>query len=144
MKAWLVSWIAASGRAEAEVADEVILVLNSQWAIERVAAIVELFYTASTSDVGELARNARRPAATPYRATIENYRITCGHNPYLYARLVSDVEVTRDSPEAYELISWTEPDHLALAGSRVVKTANGNRRSFQRRRDGPAWSGLTR
>ena len=41
---------------------------------------------------------AKRRSNNPYKADIRNGRIHCGHNPFLYARVVSDlkIEITDD------------------------------------------------
>ncbi len=91
MKAWLITWEWANDAAA--VADRVVGVLNSHWGDRRVADIVEFLYSNASSSVDELAYYAKKPSNNPCRADIRNGGIHCGHNPFLYARKVSDLRV---------------------------------------------------
>jgi hypothetical protein len=107
MKAWLITW-EWSGEAAA-VADKVIGILNSRWPTERVSRIIEFLYNHCTSTVNEMAIYARSPNKNPYRAKRDfNSQITCGHHPWLWARLVDNLEVTVNTQTNIETISWNE------------------------------------
>jgi hypothetical protein len=97
--AWLVTRQGTRGRRV-----KVVAVLNSRWSVRRVANAVELFYGSQTYSAPEMARFAVRPSANPYRPTIEKFgRMDCGHNPWLYARRVSNLRrVNRQ-------LRWEEP-----------------------------------
>ena len=88
MNAWLVTW--EWDNDAAAVADVIATVLSPRLSEERVASIVELLYANATSNVVELCSIAKRPSDNPYKAQLERGRINCGHNPYLWARKVSD------------------------------------------------------
>jgi hypothetical protein len=103
MKAWLITWDWAGDAAA--VADEVVGVLNPRWAERRVADIVEFLYSNTSANISELAHYAKRPSNNPYRAEIRNGRIHCGHNPFLYARIVTDLKIAIGS-DGKESITW--------------------------------------
>jgi hypothetical protein len=108
MKAWLITWEWMADSAA--VADEVAAILNPRWSGARVAGIVEFLYAKCTATASELAAYAGRPARNPYRANQDfNCHITCGHHPWLHARLVDDLAVSRDPETGIETIAWTEP-----------------------------------
>jgi hypothetical protein len=91
MKAWLITWD-WTGDAAA-VADVVVGVLNPRWGDIRVADMVEFLYSNTTANICELAHYAKRPSNNPCRSKIWNGRIHCGHNPFLCARIVSDLKI---------------------------------------------------
>ena len=81
------------------------MILNPRKSEKGVAEIVECLYAAHAYSPAEMLRIAKSKRANPYPAKIEHYgRIHCGHNPFLYARLVSDLRVEPDGG-----IKWTEP-----------------------------------
>jgi quinol-cytochrome oxidoreductase complex cytochrome b subunit len=66
--------------------------------------IVEMLFAAFRYTPEEQLRYVRSPKDNPYPATVSQFqRITCGHNPLLFARLVRDLHM-----EGEEL-KWTEP-----------------------------------
>lgn len=121
MKAWLITWD-WSGDAAA-VADVVVGALNPRWGNKRIADIVEFLYSNTTANISELAHYAKKPSNNPYRATNRNGRIYCGHNPFLYARIVTDLKIKINS-EGKESITWMEPPSYDITNdqTRVVRT----------------------
>jgi hypothetical protein len=108
MKAWLVTWEWLSN--EATVADHIAAILNSRWSIQRVAQTVEFLYIKGTACASDMAAYARRSTSQPYRVEGDfNGRMTCGHNPWLFARLVSNLKVSIDPETRLETIAWIEP-----------------------------------
>jgi hypothetical protein len=129
MKTWLVTW-EWTGDAEA-VADRVAAVLNSRWGEQRVIDIVETLYALATSTPDELADYARRPSDNPYRAKRSfDGKMSCGHHPWLEARIVTEFEVKIDSATGLERFSWMEPDTYAAGPDGPIKTTAGTRREF--------------
>ena len=116
MRAWLVTW--NWGNDAAELADTVAAVLSARWSRARVTDIVEQLYALHTSNVQELAAYARYPKRNMYRVQYDSGRLSCGSNPWLYARIVEDFTVTVNS-EGYETVSWREPDRWSLNSTRV-------------------------
>lgn len=135
MKAWLTTW-EWSGNAAA-MADVVAAILNSRWGQQRVLDLVEALYALTNSTPGELAIYARRPSHNPYRARYEVDRIVCGHNPWLEARKVAELEIRIDETTDLETISWKEPDAYAIRDQRPTKIRDGARRIVRRRITGP-------
>ena len=134
MKAWLITWD-WTGDAAA-VADVVVGILNSRWGDRRVADIVEFLHTNATANVTELSHYAKRPSNNPYRAEIRNGRIHCGSNPFLYARVVSDlkIEITSNNKES---ISWLEPPRYNIVKDKIEKVQEPIPDGFTRRISGP-------
>ena len=134
MKAWLITWD-WTGDAAA-VADVVVGMLNPRWGDKRVADIVEFLYSNTTANVSELSHYAKKPSNNPYRAEIRSGRIHCGHNPFLYARIVSDlkIEITSDDKES---ISWMEPPLYSIVKGKTKKVREPIPGGFTRRITGP-------
>ncbi|MDQ3697197.1 MAG: hypothetical protein M3373_04130, partial [Gemmatimonadota bacterium] len=108
MKAWLVSWDWVG--EDNAVVDPIVCVLPPQWSIERVRRAVQVLYAVSAYTVTELAEFAKRPRRNPYRAESSGAQITCGHNPFLVARVVSDLKIDRAPKTRREVVTWREPD----------------------------------
>jgi len=105
MKAWLITWDWVGDAAS--VVDRVVGILNPRKSSKTVAEIVEFLYTQQTATVTGLAGYARNRKRIPYRAEIDfNDRVVCGHNPFLFAELVSDLEITTNPETGIETISW--------------------------------------
>ena len=114
MKAWVVTWDWMGDHAAVE--DPVVEVLSARTSAEKVRRYVELRYIEKTASLREKLSYARynQPQKPPYPAVLERVggvhwlgRITCGHNPWLLARLVDDlrVEVGEDGED---VLRWTE------------------------------------
>ncbi len=113
MRAWLISWDWAG--PSAALADRLAAILPPRWSIAKVAAFVEFLYALRTYDAGELANYARSPTSNPYRARVHDFeQITCGSNPYLLARKVSDLTVQYRGKNGCEEIRWREPPHYVI------------------------------
>jgi len=134
MKAWLITWEWANDAAA--VADRVVGVLNPRWRDGRVADIVEFLYSNTNAYVYELTSYAKRRSNNPYQADIRNGRIHCGHNPFLYARVVSDlrIDITDDG---IETISWKEPPVYNIVNGKIEKVKEQRPDQFIRRIRGP-------
>ena len=134
MKAWLITWEWANNAAA--VADRVIGVLNPHWGDRRVADIVEFLYSNANSPVDELSCYAKKASNNPYRADIRNGRIHCGHNPFLYARKVSDLKVDTTN-DGREKISWKEPPKYKFVNGKIEKVRDPWPDQFTRQIRGP-------
>jgi hypothetical protein len=98
--AWLVTW---DGQKAPE--KKIVAILNHRLSDRRVRELVEQFYIALavTSD-DERLLYAKSFKNNPYPAKLDNFeRITCGHNPWLYARRVTDLSIEGDR------LVWKEP-----------------------------------
>ena len=134
MKAWLITWEWANDATT--VADRVVGVLNPHWGYEKVADIVEFLYSNTNASVEELASYAKKRSNNPYQATKEGRRIFCGHNPELYARVVSDLKIDI-TDDGREIISWKEPPVYKLVNGEKVIEKEPLPDEFTRRIIGP-------
>jgi hypothetical protein len=137
MRAWLVTWD-WTGDAAA-VADKAAAILNPRWSYDHVAGILEFLHTKRFAVASELADYAGSPTNNPYRSKIDlNSRIECGGHPYLFARLVDELSVSRNPENLIETIMWTEPPiygpvengvaeivRAAMPGQTVVRRISG-------------------
>jgi hypothetical protein len=102
--AWLVTWQSVGAHAAAPGPSRVVAVLGPQTGAATVAALLERLYAASTYTPEEMLEALPPRGHNPHKAqygrtTVVGFdgrleaveflgRITCGHNPHLYARLV--------------------------------------------------------
>jgi hypothetical protein len=98
-RAWIVTWCGSNTHRQPPVA-----VLDYRLSARRIQRIVELLYAVQKYTPEEQLRYVRSPKDNPYPANTSRFeRITCGHNPFLFARQVSDLHVEGDA------LKWTEP-----------------------------------
>jgi len=145
MKAWLVTWDWC-GR-HAAVADKVAAILSPQYSDGKVKEVVRLLYILATSDLSDLADYAKRPGQIPYKpqgqvinSIPHSDRIICGHNPFLYARPVTDLLVWQEPETGYEVIEWTEPHTFRWKDEHQMSfevAAQGRREQARRSIHGP-------
>ena len=115
MRAWLLTWEYYGSHARPT--EPIAGILNPRLGARSVVRLVEFLYARATSSLAEMADYARSRQNMPYKATDtvgiygvpHGERIFCGHNPWLYARKVSDLEVTVDEQADLETLEWTEP-----------------------------------
>ena len=116
MKAWLVTWDWCGDHAA--VGDQLVAILNAKRSQSSVAKYVELLHLLATSPAFEVAQCADGRGKQPHQqATMVQVingvphggRITCGHNPWMVARLVSNLVVEPDSDAGIETVRWQEP-----------------------------------
>ena len=121
MKAWLVTWKGSSERVERN--GEIVSILDPSLGLETVRKHVERLYADNCYSLGERLDAARSgpnkhipyPAQPVYKkisiggkpAPLCTGAITCGHNPYLLARKVTDLEVLCDK-DGNESLHWKE------------------------------------
>ncbi len=117
ISAWLVTWEHGGNHARPE--REIAAILNPRWSGERVRDHVEWIYANATFSLAERVAYAKHKSFNPYPAEFDRLRgapwsgrITCGHNPYLYARLVDDLRVFHDDGEGS--VSWKERERPDL------------------------------
>jgi len=98
--AWLVTWEGTSSVPENPIA----VILNSRKSARQVKDFVELLYVSLTYSPKEKLLIAKNAKANSYPATMTPFeQIHCGDNPFLHARLVSELKVVDD------MLKWTEP-----------------------------------
>jgi hypothetical protein len=106
MKAWLVTWEWVGDHAKRD--DKVAAVLNSRLSESRVKKLVEFLYLNDSYAVSEKMAVAQRRRDNPYPAKVERGIITCGHHPFLQARLVDDLRVEYDGHGMDTAVTWKE------------------------------------
>ena len=102
-KVWLVTRLYDDG------SESIAAVLDSRRRTRFVLDFVEIMYSHCNQSVAGLRMNAAHRRNVPYRAQGESERITCGHNPHLFARKVSDFKVRSGEDANTEIVSWVEP-----------------------------------
>jgi hypothetical protein len=97
---WLVTWDGSTGVPE----DPVVAVLNCRMSVHSVKEFVELLYATLSYTSREKFLYAINRKDNPYPATMNVFeKINCGDNPWLYARLVSNLKVIDGK------LTWREP-----------------------------------
>ena len=112
MVAWLITWEWQGGHAK--VKDNIASILNYRLSSERVLEIVELLYANNKYDLSERLAYAKNKKNNPYPAEYHRIklirymgRITCGHNPWLYARVVDNIRIEHNN-DGREILKWDE------------------------------------
>ncbi len=110
--AWLVTWAWIGDHAKRE--NEIVTVLSRRLSPERVSEILEILYGNEYYNLEERVSFAKNRKSNPYPAQYDDIggipwrdRILCGHNPFLVARLVDNLYVTRDA-DGREYLKWEE------------------------------------
>jgi GNAT superfamily N-acetyltransferase len=132
MKAWLVTWKWFGEHAKRD--DVVAAIFDPRFSGERVRQFVEFLYLTENSTLSERMSWARDKKRNPYPArfmTLDGVpwhgEVHCGHNPFLFARLVDDLTVERVEG-GKEKATWKErpkPDimwNLRMKDLRVAET----------------------
>lgn len=117
ISAWLVTWDWAGEHASRH--PRVVAILNPRMSGSRVAEIVERLYSESEYDPSEQIEVLLHPERNPYRAQFGSIngvqwegQVICGHNPYLFARLVRGLRAVEIDGE--EQFAWEEIDRPNL------------------------------
>lgn len=118
MNAWLITWKWHGEHAKIE--KPLVGIISSRRGEKFIADFVEQVYLMETSTIEEIVRWANRKKDRPYKVkTVEiinnvphGDRITCGLNPHIYARIVTDFKVVLDLDNKIEKLSWKEPPNL--------------------------------
>jgi len=115
MNAWLITWKWHGEHAKRK--KTLVGIISSRRGEKFIADFVEQAYLMEMSTIEEIVRWANRKKDRPYKIKkveiINNIphgdRITCGHNPHIYARIVTDLKVVSDLDNKIEKLSWKEP-----------------------------------
>jgi hypothetical protein len=120
--AWLVTWDHIGDHAKPPT--RIAAILNPRWSSERVREIVEILYVNSNYCPSERIGYAKNKSFNPYPAEFDRLRgvpwlgrIFCGHNPFLYARVVDNL-VAPDEGFDETQVTWDErprPDEKKIA-----------------------------
>jgi hypothetical protein len=110
--AWLITWEWMGDHAKAE--QKIAAILNPRWSSKRVREYVESIYVDSHYSIAERIAYAKTRSFNPYPAEFVRVsgvawegQITCGHNPWLFARLVSNLAAAGES-DGHNGVIWSE------------------------------------
>ncbi len=99
--AWVITWEWANDSASKE--KKVAAILNYRRSPEQVKMIVEALYNSSEYALSDQFSIAKDRKSNPYPATYGDKNgipfqayMSCGHNPFLLARLVKDIKLMID------------------------------------------------
>ncbi len=106
MRAWMIQWRDSDVKNPAK--NQPVTFLSPRLGPGTVRRIVEALYGTRWYTLKERASAARQGGHVPYPAEISNGTVTCGHNPFLYARKVKDIEFTVDPDTQEEILRWVE------------------------------------
>ena len=122
MEAWLVKWVYASGE------HAFVTVPNASLDKDTVRHRVKQLHTDLTASIAEKLEYALdpNPAPLPYPATLSQLpdgrmNIDCGHNPFLQARLVTDLRVETNEEDGSEVLHYVDGERtssVAFAANR--------------------------
>jgi hypothetical protein len=120
MMAWLITWN-KSGNHE-QMDNTIAAILNYSLPAEKVREIVELLYVDRYASLSERLAYARDRKNNPYPAECNttdgvsvNTGITCGHDPWLYARIVDNI-ILNIAIDGKESLSWKEREKPEPSG----------------------------
>jgi len=132
-RAWLITWDWAGDHAE--VKDRFVAVLDYRYSSETVRQFVEWVYASRWLSFYEQLAFAKHRNSNPYRAqfgTIETRgeaelpprvrypgQITCGANPWLWARLVHNLEAWVDQSGS-EHLTWRQRLYTTLENGELA------------------------
>ena len=111
-KAWLITWEGS----KVNKSQQVVNIFDSRISTQRVKDFLENYYIACHYSLFEKATYASNPSRkrNPYPAESAKLngvpwhgQFTCGHNPFLFARIVKNLIVSIDKKKK-EIISWEE------------------------------------
>ncbi|SRR6266571_5943205 len=117
--AWIVTWEWAGDHARVDEEKRFVTALNYRWTGERVRNLLEQLYIALEYGPWDKAAVAKSKRNNPYPAvSVPPGEVHCGHNPWLRARRVRNLEVVFNGDGTHQL-RWDELSR-ASAGERVL------------------------
>jgi hypothetical protein len=109
---WLVTW---EWRDDSKkVPDPLIAVFSTRKSADQITEYVERHYAMSSCTAREFIRYVNRPfckASTSEKINDVPHgeRIRCGNNPWIYARIVTDLKIEWSPDQNLEILTWQEP-----------------------------------
>jgi hypothetical protein len=119
MNAWLLTWEGTKYPANSDK-DKIVAVLPGRMASSTVEIIADLLYTRCVWSAGDLLKNANKTKARylQFRHVYSQpSRFFYGHNPCIFARIVTDMKVQQDEEACTELVRWTELSYSTVERS---------------------------
>jgi hypothetical protein len=112
ISAWLITWESMGNHVETP--NKIAVILDPRMKPDRVKTIIELLYVNEEYSLSDRISYAKSKRNNPYPAEYDAIggvkwqgRITCGHNPWLEARLVDNLKVRLDD-NGEEQIIWVD------------------------------------
>lgn len=112
MNGWVVTWVGIGGGVDPK---KVVAVFNYRYRSSTIRDQIEqlCMILAPHTDEDKL-RYAKSAKSNPYPSKADVFGcITCGDNPWLYARQVSDIR-----PDGNGSLTWVEPDIEKMENAR--------------------------
>lgn len=112
--AWLLTWEYANDDRR-PISDRVIAIRDGRMSSEKIKEFVEQTYIASLYSLDEKMHYSSHAKDNPYPAVYGMHpkggrclaKMTCGHNPFIMARVVRDLRLYNDK-EGDEALTWQE------------------------------------
>lgn len=108
---WLVTWDWVGDYAKPD--HKIVAVFNLRWSPSMVREYVEFLYANSEYSPSERISYSQK-RFNPYPAEFSRVRgvafsgvIKCGHNPWLYARIVDNLHIVEE-PDGTERLAWSD------------------------------------
>jgi hypothetical protein len=119
MRAWLLTWVFTS----TEPKEKVVAILPARRSDRSVAELMELLVQRAMSGAGSALHYLHRRKQLVHKAQTplvinkvpHGQRVLCGHDPWLYGRVVSELKVVVDQQSGDEVLLWVEPDDWKFA-----------------------------
>jgi hypothetical protein len=114
MKVWLITWEWMADYCKPK--EPIVAILNSRWSHKKVKEYVEFLYAQFNFSIEEKSTYIKNPSSNPYQAYYKKYPgtganwldfIYCGSHPWLYARKVEIIKISR-TKLGKEKITWKE------------------------------------
>jgi len=112
MRAWLITWESAEDSIPPK--EHIAAILNPRKSSSQVEQVMEMIYANAQYSLSERLSYANNRKFNPYPAYHDkfqgvglDYRLYCGHNPWLYGRIVNDIQVKVDD-DGEEYLVWTD------------------------------------
>lgn len=119
MNAWLLTWEGTSGPAL--IAEKkIVAIISARKSLRAITEVVDVLYCRSVDTVYDMAllANQREQRYAQYRGIHSTpKRLFYGRNPFIHARVVSNLRVERDEIRKLEFVRWTEPACLKIERS---------------------------
>lgn len=113
-KAWLITWEGLGVNNNSSSSQRIVNIFDSRVSAEKIKQFTEDYYIATQFNSFEKATFASNRKYNPYKAEFARIngiewlgQIRCGHNPFLFARIVANLIVVFDK-SAQEIVHWQE------------------------------------
>lgn len=119
INAWLLTWEGTEGPAIAPNL-KLIAILSARKTMRTIQDIIYLIYSRNICSAKEMADYANKQNEHQQHFThMYNTptRIFYGHNPCIFARIVSELSVEHDDTNQEERVRWIEPSYMKIEAS---------------------------